>query len=1177
MGMPYRESILLKLILLFLLLPGLSQSASNDMPITVRVGIYHNPPLVSLGSSGHPRGFFIDILKSIARQEHWRLEYLHGNWSDHLTRLKNGRIDLLPVTAISRERSQHYLFNQETVIVNWGQVFALENSNIKSIPDLDGRTIAVLQKDIYLTGEGGLESICRSFDITCHINTFPSYSLVLKAVAVGQADAGLVNRLYGASEAPYYSPVPTPIVLLPTDLRFAVSREYPQAKTIIEVLDRSLQTMKQDGFSVYHKGLRSLFEKQVAASPSPVWSYELIFFGLLTIVGLSVLVKALKFRVNRKTQELANSEARYRSLFEGASIALWEGNSSRIVKKMRQLIHSGVDNVERYFKDNPDELRSWVDLIGIDNANPATLRLFGVDTVEELRRWLPNAFTPSTYRVLQQTLVAASRKERIFTGEMDLLTVDRRPIRVIISFPITQTLEESCRVPGFMLDITRQRQTETKLTQVIQGASLGFWEWNLLTDEYIVNDQWIEMLDIDKSTLLNHVSDWTQRIHPDDAELTMLQAKQHIEQGTPFNLEFRMLHTNDHWVWIQGSGGVVEYDPVTQQPIRASGTHQDISERKRAEEALHTLLRSMVEITGEDFFERATRELCRWFEVDGANIGELVDNNHITALATIIDDKLVEGFQYPLAGTPCNRVVLDGAQLYPQGVQDLFPSDKDLIILQIEGYAGVPIRDMDGKVIGIVWVVSRKPLHLEPEWMDVMEIIAARISAEIARRRATEQLEHRASYDALTDLPNRRLLLDRLTQTQARCRRHGLKGALLFMDLDHFKNINDSLGHAIGDLLLIEIGKRLRTHIREEDTASRLGGDEFVVLFSELGESRQMVAQQARQLAEKIRASLSEPYTVQDNQLHVTPSIGIVIFPMEEENAETILKHADSAMYRAKTDGRNRLRFYLPGTQQSLEAKLQLLDELQHAVENHELRLYFQPKVDRNGETIGAEALLRWSHPRAGILEPGRFLHAAEESGQIRTICQWVLVEALNLCKTWVMQYPQLQGISVNINSVQFHQAGFTGWVERSLRESDCDPHRLILEIREETLASNLEESKAKIDQLHRLGVRVSIDRYGAGRTSITLLRKIKLDEIKIALGIVAHMISNPNDAKLAQSLLMLAQQMEIDIVAGGVENERQFKLLREQGCRLFQGYYFGRPQPAEQFAATLTKRIATR
>jgi diguanylate cyclase (GGDEF)-like protein/PAS domain S-box-containing protein len=1162
--------LLLSIALSFTSLPDICHAESGPSFVTLRVGIYHNPPLVSVGPRGKPEGFFVRNLEHIAAQEHWQLRYVDGNWSEQLSRLKDGRLDLLLAVAVSPQRSLDFLFNDETVIVNWAQIFIPVDSPIRSVPDLDGRRIAVLNGDIYLDGDNGLKGICRSFSIDCQLQTYPSYQQVLRSVDRGQADAGLVNRLFGVTEGPNYASVPSPIVLMPTDIRIAFSRKHPLAAQVKARIDKHLRQMKNDNFSFYHQQLRSLFDPAREETTRSYWHYEAIAIGLLLVSSLIGLVYTLKWRIRRQTQALARSEARYRVFFDGVAISLWEGDSSQVLERLQQLAARGVTEIGTHLDSHPELLQTWFRLIRIVNANPTTLKLFRTDTLTELQSWMPHAMTPSAYQTFRQALLEVSQGKSIFTGEMDLLTRDHQPIRVLLSFPISRTLEEARRVPVSMLDITHLRQTERQLSQVIQGASLGFWDWDLINDRLIVNDRWMEMLGLEPGALQQHITDWTGRIHPDDEALILPVIKEHFKQGTSYTLEFRMRHADDHWVWIESAGGVVEYDPITNQPTRASGTHQDITERKHAEETLHTLMRSMVGITGEDFFQRVARELCRWFNADGANIGELVDGNRILALATLIDGKPVENFQYRLKGTPCNQVLNQGACLYPQGVQDLFPADEDLILLNIEGYAGTPIRDMNGTIIGIVWVVSRRSLRMEPDWQDVMEIIAARISAEIERKRAMQQLEHRASFDALTDLPNRRLLLDRLTQSQARCRRHGYKGAVLYMDLDHFKTINDSLGHSVGDILLKEVAERLSAQIRDEDTASRLGGDEFVALFSELDADPQVAAQQARQGAKKIQSALSKPYTIQGNELHITPSIGIVVFPMDEENADDILKYADRAMYRAKDEGRNTIRFFLPGMQQSAEKRIRLQADLRGAITNHELTLYFQPLVDEQARIVGAESLLRWSQPEKGTVEPADFLPVAEESGLILDICDWVLRESMTLCRDWLPLSADFRGVSVNVSSAHFHQAGFTEQVEQSLREIGIDPCHLTLELHEETLAANLEEAIAKISTLRRLGVRFCIDNFGTDAASIVHLRRFHLDEIKIPRHFVGCLPSDTEDARLVQIIFTLGTQMEIDVVAVGVETERQLQLLREMGCRTFQGYYFGKPQPAEQFAARL-------
>ncbi|MCU7948337.1 MAG: bifunctional diguanylate cyclase/phosphodiesterase, partial [Candidatus Thiodiazotropha sp. (ex Cardiolucina cf. quadrata)] len=405
--------------------------------------------------------------------------------------------------------------------------------------------------------------------------------------------------------------------------------------------------------------------------------------------------------------------------------------------------------------------------------------------------------------------------------------------------------------------------------------------------------------------------------------------------------------------------------------------------------------------------------------------------------------------------------------------------------------------------------------------------------------------------------------------------RHNHRGAVLFMDLDHFKIINDSLGHNIGDLLLKEVANRLTKQIRNEDTASRLGGDEFVVLFSELSGDPQLAAQQAQQGAHKILKTLSQPYTISSNMLHITPSIGIVIFPMNDENADDILKFADTAMYRAKDAGRNTIRFFLPGMQQAAEAQLRLQNDLRLAIRNNQLALYFQPQVDIEGRPLSAEALLRWSHPEQGMIEPDTIIPVAEESGQILQISEWVLKQALTLSKTWMNESTNLQRIAINISSVHFHQVGFADQVKRILQETSVNPNRLTLEIHENTLAENLEEAKEKILALKRLGVRFCIDSFGVGYASIAYLRRLPMDELKIDRSFVRDIASDPKDAQLVQTIITMAHLMEIEVIAIGVETEAQLQFLRDKGCKMFQGYYFNHPLPADQFESLLKKQFA--
>ncbi|MEJ2619287.1 MAG: diguanylate cyclase [Candidatus Thiodiazotropha sp.] len=949
-------------------------AAQGNPQMTLRVGVYKNPPLVDTDSMGRPGGLFIDILEHIAHQEGWKVRYVLGTWSDQLYRLSTGKIDLLPAIAISEPRKQRFLFSDQTIIANWGQIYVPENSHIQAIRDLNNKRIAALKDDVYLTSDQGLQEICKSFKVVCHIQQYATYDMVMRAVANGRADAGLISRLFGMTHGHFHSPVASPIILIPLDVRFAISRQSPNADRIKRRLDFRLSIQKHDEMSIYHQRLQTLFEPPPAPPQQSPLLYQVIFAIGILVAALVLIAQVLRWRVRINTKQLEVTEAQYHNFFDGVATALCEGDSSRALTKLDQMLDSGIEDLRTHLDNHPEQLREILFQIRVINANPATFRLFGVNNLKALQEWLPKSITPEVFTAFKEFLIASSEKQTLFKCEVPMLMANRQLMQVMITFPLSDSIKQIQHIPVTLVDVTHLRETEKQLSLVVKGASLGFWDWDLITDHFTVNQRWLDLLGLEASAMKQHIDDWQERLHPKDRERIMPVINQHIEEGKTYKVEFRMKHANGQWIWIEGSGGAVEFDPITQRPIRACGTHQEISDRKRATETLNTLMESMVRISGEGFFEHVTRELCRWFGADGANIGEMAGRNQIKSLANIIDGKVIEDYTYRISETPCDKVIRQGATLFPQGVQDLFPKDQGLVLLNIQGFAGSPIRDRYNVVIGIVWVVSRKPLFMPPDWADVMDIIAARISAEIERMRAMDKLAYQATYDALTALPNRRLLLDRLSQAQSSCRRHNHRGAVLFMDLDHFKTINDSLGHNIGDELLQQVAKRLKSEIRSEDTASRLGGDEFIVLFTELDNNPQIAAQQAHQGAEKIQQALSAPYNISDNELHITPSIGIVIFPMDQASADDILKFADTAMYRAKEEGRNAIRFFLPGMQDAADQQLRLQNDLRNALMNNELSIHYQPQVDLAGNLVSVEALLRWHHPSHGEVEPRRFI-----------------------------------------------------------------------------------------------------------------------------------------------------------------------------------------------------------
>ena len=437
---------------------------------------------------------------------------------------------------------------------------------------------------------------------------------------------------------------------------------------------------------------------------------------------------------------------------------------------------------------------------------------------------------------------------------------------------------------------------------------------------------------------------------------------------------------------------------------------------------------------------------------------------------------------------------------------------------------------------------------------------------------AEDEIRNLAYYDPLTGLPNRRLLLDRLQQTVAASKRSGRKRALLFIDLDNFKNLNDTLGHHVGDLLLEEVARRLKACIRTVDTAARLGGDEFVVMLEDLSGVSEEAASQARLVAEKIMDRTSRPYILSGRECLSTSSIGITVFGDPNESITEILQQADIAMYQAKAAGRDTLRFFAPALQTAVNTRAALEDELRQGIRRHQFVLWYQPQVDR-GRIIGAEALLRWKHPRRGILPPAEFIALAEETGLIVPLGNFVLEAACRQGAAWAKRpdAPPLS-VAVNVSARQFRQADFVRQVLTALSCTGIDPGLLKLEITESMLLDNLEETVASMHDLKSHGVRFSLDDFGTGYSSLAYLKRLPLDQLKIDRAFVRDMLADPTSSAIARTIVSLSQAMDLSLLAEGVETEEQRASLASLGCHAWQGYLFSPPVPADQFQQFLSE-----
>ncbi len=450
--------------------------------------------------------------------------------------------------------------------------------------------------------------------------------------------------------------------------------------------------------------------------------------------------------------------------------------------------------------------------------------------------------------------------------------------------------------------------------------------------------------------------------------------------------------------------------------------------------------------------------------------------------------------------------------------------------------------------------------------------------------RLLRQQEHKmrfsALHDVLTGLPNRALFSDRLNQRLVTAKRHNHNGAVLFLDLDRFKSINDSLGHAIGDQLLREVGRRLKSILRQEDTVARLGGDEFVILLAELDSAdTEEVVNEVQSVADKILQALSRPHKVGHRELYASSSIGIAMFSMETNDSNEVLQQADIAMYRAKDAGGNCYHFFSPSMQHAAEEKLEIEHSLRRGLEQNEFLIYYQPIVDieQPGRIVGAEALLRWQHPQHGLVYPAAFIRVAEETGLILELGDWVASEVCRQMREWDCRRPDLDygQVSINISPHQFQQSSFVPELMDTVVNSKVDPSKLCLELTENLLVLDVDDVAVKMRELKEHGLQFSLDDFGTGYSSLAYLKQLPLDILKIDQSFIRDISTDPNDAAIVESILAVSLRMGFQVVAEGVETEDQLEFLDAHDCDRYQGYLFSKPVPADEFELLLEKMDA--
>lgn len=810
----------------------------------------------------------------------------------------------------------------------------------------------------------------------------------------------------------------------------------------------------------------------------------------------------------------------------------------------------------------------------------------------------------------------------------------------------------------FVEETLRERETFLRLSQTVGG--IGSWEADLITNRQIWSDNCINLLGFPPAEYPTW-QDFLDLIHPDDRQFVIDSTQAHLDRGTKYDVEFRMVLKEGEIRWMR-STGQVERDEDG-RPIKMRGIGQDITERRKTEEALRV---------SEDRYRKSFQT-----SIDAININRLSDGVYVDVNQAFLDilgferDEVLgrTAFELNIWVDPLDRnqlITLLQRNLFCRNLDARFrcksgeikwglmsasiieidetpcilsvtrditerkkaEEEQRIAAITFESHEGMTVTDADKMIIRVnptftkitgysaEEVIGKNPGILSSGrqnsefytsmWKSINEsgvwegeIWDRRKSGEIypaqltvtavkneagmvtnyvgtfsdssKSQAAADEIKHLAFYDFLTSLPNRRLLVDRLHQAMATSVRSGKSGALLFIDLDDFKTLNDTLGHDVGDLLLQQVADRLGSCVREGDTVARFGGDEFVVMLEALGIQALGAAAQVELIGEKIIKTLNEPYQISSHIVHSTPSIGVTLFIDHKGSIDELFKQADIAMYQAKKAGRNNLRFFDPQMQNTLNARTALEGELRNALSNQEFHLYYQIQVNSRYTPLGAEALIRWVHPVRGLVSPAEFIPLAEESGLILPIGKWVLETACAQLKEWQCnELTQNLVLAVNVSAKQFRQPNFVSQVESLLQHFEINPMRLKLELTESMLLDSLDEIIVTMNCLKELGVQFSLDDFGTGYSSLQYLKRLPLDQIKIDQSFVRDIVGDSSDRAIVRTIIAMARGLNLDIIAEGVETKEQRQYLMEKGCTNYQGYLFSKPVPIEQFDAML-------
>ena len=695
---------------------------------------------------------------------------------------------------------------------------------------------------------------------------------------------------------------------------------------------------------------------------------------------------------------------------------------------------------------------------------------------------------------------------------------------------------------GIIVDISeknRAKETMQLLKEryelATNGSNEGLWDWNIKEDKAFYSNRFKEILGITNQPVQDSIKTWLDRIHPDDKINVVHKLEDHINsKSDSFYCEHRILIA-DKTKWVSIKGKVTR--DKNGYPQRIVGFLTDISEIKLAQLALKN---------SEEQFKLFMKNLPAGAFIKDEQHNIIFSNQYLNDFFGV-DTLVNKNIKALLPEEDYNSIINTSDKVLRHG---MYTTEEKLV-------------DKEGNT-------KYFQAHRFLIKKDGKNLIAG-IFADITDQKLTQnKLNILAHYDLLTNLPNRALFQDTLTKKLSKAKRNKSKLALMFIDLDNFKMINDTLGHDYGDLLLIEVAKRLTGILREEDLVARLGGDEFTVILDDIKDNAYPSI-----VAQKIIDSLSQPVKLKDEVGYIGASVGIAIFPDDATEKEDLIKNADMAMYSAKTGGKNIYRYFTEDMNADAKERLELSNDLRNAIQNNQLKLFYQPIIDTDTNTLHAcEALVRWEHPKYGVITPGNFIKLAEEGGFMAQIGRWIIQNACTQLKTMEKLGLSVK-VAVNISSKQLTQNHLEHTLKTIIKETGVNAKHLELEVTESFLMENLKQVEIALGNLKKLGINTAIDDFGTGYSSLSRLKKLPISKLKIDKSFIDDIPHDQDDMQIASTIITLAKGLGLEVVAEGVETKEQVDFLKERGCHLMQGYYFSEAIAEADFNAYLRSKFS--